>query len=141
LTLLFRSGDYRLLKAESTKFLRGKEIVKVFLFEGTFPVETLQSPVPYDFPVFPVQVPSSLSFSFPKEISGGMKKIETVRQEVRKVSSDSVDLPGGHTGKEFIEIRCEDAQGNELFLQYWDPSAPWPVYGRNLNMHYRLIEK
>ncbi len=143
LRLFYRASDHCLLRAESTKIRRGKKILKVLSYEGEYPVETQQSPVPFDSPVFPIRMPSSLAFSFSKVISGGLKRTETVRQEVRKVSglTELKDLPEGYDQKELVEVRCEDVHGKALFSQYWDKALPWPVYGRNLNMKYWLMEK
>jgi len=141
LRLIYRSGDHCLLRAESTKIIRGMKTLKVLTYEGKYPVKTQQSPIPFDSPVFPIRIPSSLLFSFAKDVSGGLKKTETIRQEVRKVSgvAELKDLPGSYDQKELIEVRCEDIYGNVLFSQYWDESFGGPVYGKNLNMKYWLM--
>ncbi len=143
LRLVYSSRNHQLLKAEITKNRRGKKILKVLNYEGKYPVKTQQSPIPFDIPVFPIRIPSSLEFSFTKNISEGLKKTEVLRQKVRRVSGlpELKDVSGGSDLKELIEVRCEDIHGKELFLQYWDKTLPWPVYGRNLNMKYWLIKK
>jgi hypothetical protein len=141
LRLIYRSGDYCLLRAETTKIIRGMKTLKVLTYEGKYPVKTQQSPIPFDSPVFPLRIPSSVLFPFAKNVSEELTKTETIRQAVRKVSglAELKDFPGGYDPKELIEVRCEDIQGNVVFSQYWDKAFGWPVYGENLNMKYWLM--
>jgi len=143
LRLTYRLKDHRLLRAEITKTRQGKESLIQLTYEGEYPVETQQSPVPFDSPVFPLRIPSSVMFSIQKDISGGLKKTEPMRQVVQKVHglAESADVPGEYNRKELIRVQCEDAQGNVIFSQYWDETSPWPVYGSNVNMKYWLMLK
>ncbi len=139
LRLFYEPMNHTLVRAESIKMRRANKIVKTLTYEEPRPVFTEQSPAPFDTPLFPLQVPSTLSFSFTQEISDGLKKNETVEQEVRRVAlSETTDIPPQYEQKELIQVRC---YGTASFIQYWDMSLPWPVYGRNPNMKYRLMER
>jgi len=143
LCLTYRLKDHRLLQVEITKTRRGKESLIRLTHEGEYPVETQQSPVPFDSPAFPLRIPSSVTFSIQKDISGGLKKTEIVHQVVQGVSgsTETADLPEEYHQKELIRVQCEDSQGKVIFCQYWDEALPWPVYGSNINMKYWLMEK
>lgn len=142
LRLIYRSGDRRLMRAETTKILRGRKTLKILSYDGEYPVEAQQSPAPFDSPAFPLRIPSSLAFSVTKEMSGGLKKTETIRQEVQRVSGleELKGLPEAYHPKNLIEVRCEDVDGKVLFSQYWDETLPWPVYGQNSSMKYWLVK-
>ena len=143
LRLIYRSRDRRLMRAETTKVLRGRKVLKVLTYDGEYPVEAQQSPVPFDSPAFPIRIPSSLAFSVTKEMSGGLKRIKTIRQEIRMVPGleELKDLAGAYNPKELMEVRCEDVDGKLLFSQYWDKNLPWPVYGQNPSMKYWLMKQ
>ena len=138
--LMYRTEDLSLARAEITKTRRGKRIVKVFTYERGAPVQTEQTLIPYDTPVFPFHSPSSIDFSVTKHVSQGLKATETVRQEVRQVCG-AQELPDWQEDRDLTEVRCSASDGTLIFVQYWDKNLAWPVYGQNRNMKYWLVEK
>ena len=138
--LMYRPEDLSLALAEITKTRRGKQVVKVLIYERGIPILTEQTLTPFDKPVFPLHLPSSTDFSVTREISPGLKAAETIRQEVRPVYG-AAELPDWLKDRDLIEVKCTASDGTLVFVQYWDKKLPWPIYGWNRNMKYRLVEE
>ncbi|MEA2015072.1 MAG: hypothetical protein U9N38_07220 [Thermodesulfobacteriota bacterium] len=136
--LVYRAEDLSLIRAEITKTRRGKEFVRVLTYEGGTPVITEQTLTPFDTPVFPLTCPSFINFEVIKQV-GTLKEVRTIRQEVRQVSW-AEELPDQPPGTDLIEVRCMGKDGL-IFVQYWDRTVPWPLYGQNINMKYWLVKE
>ncbi len=136
-----------LIKAEITKPRRGKEIVSILTYQKGIPVQTEQTLIPFDTPVFPLLSPFSEDFMTKKHVSQGLKVMDILRQEVRQVSGTE-DIPDWPPEKNLTQVKLIPAsdQGYDttetpIFVQYWHENLPWPVFGRNRNMKYWLVEK
>ncbi len=146
LTYIKDSPNLFLSHAEITKTRRGKEIVRVLTYPKGIPVRTEQTLIPYDTPVFPLRSPSSADFTTIKHVSQGLRATDILRQEVRQVGR-AEDIPDWPAEKELTEVRLflgTDRVANDetpVFVQYWHGNLPWPVFGRNRNMKYWLVEK
>ena len=138
--LFYRQDDLSLARAEITRTRRGKPAVRVLTRDRGVPVRTEHTLTPFDMPVLPLLLPSSIDYLVTRHIDRELKIKETVRQEARRVRGIEglPDLPGE---RDLIEVRCLSKDGTLIFLQYWDENSPWPVYGRNRNMKYRLVEE
>lgn len=140
--LFYRQDNHSLARAEITRTRHGKPVVRVLTYDRGAPIRTEHTLTPCDTPVFPLLLPSSTDYVVTRRIDEELKIRETVRQEVRRVrgieEQELPDLPGE---RDLIEVRCLSKDGTLIFVQYWDENLPWPVYGRNRNMKYRLVEE
>jgi hypothetical protein len=133
-TRLSVTSELTLSAAETRRVLRGKDRIKTIRFETQAPVVTSGTLTPFDFPVFPLGVPSSSEHLVKEQVAGGLTARRTFVQEVREVEAVA-ELPGW---EDLIEVEC--AEGDEpLFRQVWHRGYPWPLFGENMNMQYRLV--
>ncbi len=127
-------------KAVLSKMRRGRKMNRTLTYGNKFPVCTEQTLIPFDTPVFPLVQPSSNDFSAVRQVSQSLKVAETIRQDVR-LADKIPELPDWPADKPLTEVRCTRKDGTLLFMQYWPKDSPWPVFGRNGNMKYCLVEK
>lgn len=131
--------DGETLAARKAVIRKGEGAVKLEIeFPGTAaPVMTGPTATPYDMPVFPLVPGETGEFTFLKKAAGGLYTRETLRQEVRRIAAAADD--GGKVEKDLLEVTCTDGDGRVIFVQRWEPGRPWPLYGRNESMEYRLV--
>ena len=138
--LFYRCADGSLAGVDMEKMSRGKIIGTTLVYEKGVPAVSERTLTPCDTPVFPLHLPSSTDYVVTRRIDQELKIRETVRQEVRRVRGIE-GLPDRLEDRDLIEVRCLSEDGTLIFVQYWDENSPWPVYGRNRNMRYWLVEE
>jgi len=131
-------GLSHLSKVELTKIRRGSPFLKVFNYEKAFPVQTEQSLIPYDTPVFPLASPSSDTFAVLKQVTRELKAVNTLKQEVRQTLRPK-ELPRWPSEKKLTQVTCSTDRDKLIFVQYWHKDFPWPLFGQNGNMKYWLV--
>ncbi|WP_207680963.1 hypothetical protein [Desulfonema magnum] len=130
-----------LVKSEIKKKRRGKPITKTLTYDKKIPIRTEQTLIPFDMPVFPLRFPSSDDFTVIKHVSQTLRTSEMLRQEVRKVQGGIKELPEWSGKRELTEVKCISNNNALIFVQYWCEDFLWPLFGRNGNMQYWLVEK
>jgi len=128
--LVYRQ-DFSLARVTMFRTVGGTARKVSTFYEAGAPVMTRRSPVPFDTPVFPltVTVPPA-SYKTVRHMSDGLKYRVTFTQEVTKDKSDA----------EGLVVTCSASDGM-TFTQRWLPGRPWPVYGENDRMTYRLVDE
>lgn len=135
--LWYRFGDRSVAAVEVRG--RNEEVLMALSFDDAIPVATERSGIPFDSPVFPVEISSSERYEIKRGIGGGFVANVVLRQDAKRYSGE-LAFCSSLAGDDLIEIRC--TQGGEVsFVQYWDESAPWPVCGENRNLRYWLVRE
>lgn len=123
-------NDFSLAGVEIIRTLREREVITVLEYEAGAPVLTRRSPVPFDTPLFPLLAPSSGEYHVKRKMGDGLSFALSVTQSVVPDPED----------EDVVEVTCTLSNG-EQFLQRWRENRPWPIYGKNRNMRYWLVEK
>jgi hypothetical protein len=129
-------------KAEISKMRRGKEISNVLTYKKGVPIQTEQTLIPFDMPVFPLRFPFSADYSLSKPVTGELNATEIIRQECRQVQK-AEELTDWTQDQPLTEVKCSKVTGKEtklIFVQYWHKDYPWPLFGQNQNMKYWLVK-
>ncbi len=135
--LWFRCADRSLAAVEVRR--SNEQVVAKLAFDTAVPVSTERSSIPFDAPLFPVELPSSGQYQAKRSIGGGFVKTVTLRQDAKRYSGE-VELCPSVAGDNLIEIRCT-RNGEVSFVQYWDETAPWPICGENGHLRYWLVRE
>jgi hypothetical protein len=138
--LFFRTTDRSLWRAQLTSTRGGEPFRRDLFFNRNVPVATEQAPIPFDTPVFPLNVGQDTIHSLRRSIGEDMIQVQTVRQVVTDVANDSVPQDIASIGEAQVRVQCTDEDGNIIFLQYWKPGAHWASYGENSDMRYWLVD-
>jgi hypothetical protein len=114
----------------------------VLTYEKGFPIQTEQTLIPFDTPVFPLRFPFSADYSVSKPVTRELNATEIIRQECRQIQK-AAELPDWPQDQPLTEVRCSRITGNDAkseFVQYWHKDYPWPLFGQNPNMKYWLVK-
>lgn len=135
------SDELTPVKVQTVRKIRGRKEIRETVPESDFPVLVGYTPTPFDFPVFPLEVPSTKNFTRIRSLSPAseLRTSENLCQESRS----NIEIPERYDiePQQLIEVKVLSREQETLFLQYWDKNLPWPLYGENRNMKYRLVQK
>jgi hypothetical protein len=139
------SGDLEPIKVQTFRNIRGEEKMMEIKPEPGFPVWIHYTRAPFDFPVFPLDVPSTETLTRIRPLSdtSELRVPEILKQESRVNDG----IPEGYGFElqsgagDIIEITVSSQEQETLFSQYWDKNLPWPLYGENKNMKYRWVKE
>lgn len=139
------TGDLTPVKVQTFRKIRGKEKIRLTEPEPDFPLRVGYTPAPFDFPRFPLEVPSTETFTRIRALSlaGDLRTSETLHQKSRWINAvpESYGIEPRTGSRDIIEVKVLSGEKDTLFCQYWDNNMPWPLYGENKNMKYRLVQE
>ncbi len=108
------------------------------VFPETRPYFSKGHPVPFELPVFPLDIEQQQTFTFFEKVGSDLRKQITINQESLLVKSiPGQDVLQAENG--FIRVQCRTSDGRNYFVQYRDHDHFWPIYGENNRMRYWLV--
>lgn len=140
LLMIYRARDFLLLNTQMIRQVRQRRMETSLDYEGSVPVRTTGSIIPFDTPAFPLVYPSDRYFKTTRRVSHELKAQEIIRQQVELIKPGK-DLPIEIKTDQLIKVECTRQGGQSWFVQYWDARYPWPVFGYNNSIKYWLVSE
>lgn len=137
-TLWVDQDNFLLTSVEVVRNRRGRRIPNLLRFDQAAPVKTRHTITPYDWPVFPILPGSETHYRLERQVGVDLKTVERVKQQVENTTAGP-ELPGVPAGTSLMKVTCTGRDDRLLFEHYYEPDAPWPVYGVNDSMQYWLV--
>lgn len=138
--LLYRQSGRSLASVEIIKTRRNIKTSQVINYNKGVPVQTEQSLIPFDTPVFPLVPGLSVDYRVRKKVTESLYASKRIKQTVSRAGRMDDNLIGLEIDADLIEVKCISENGSTFFTQYWDTNRPWPLYGENSNMKYWLVK-
>ena len=132
-TLWYEFDSFCLKKVEikSVASVKKKTDRNIY-YDKCTPVWTTLSIIPFDTPVFPIEIGTEKHMTIEKEIGGGLKIVRTISQMIELTEIEEY-------GK-VARVSCMYGDSGELlFEQYWKGGMPWACYGKNDNFKYKMV--
>ena len=101
-------------------------------YDKCTPICTTLSIIPFDTPVFPIEIGSEKQMTIEKNIGDGLTVVRKISQTIEPNENEEYG--------EIARVACMDGDSGELlFEQYWKGGMPWACYGENDNFKYKMV--
>ena len=137
-TLWYHVETRSLIKIKQIKRIAGKTIESVLTFEPGNPVVSSRATVPCDTPVWNQPSGTRRRYSEETRFIDGLKASENIFQHVQLLTQKPAD--NIEKESQVLLVTVSDDKDSQLLLLKYEKGKPWPVYGENSNMKYRLKE-